>query len=603
MSHMKPLYKQIIIGILLLQTGISFGQDVHFSQYFNNPLFVNPAYAGNGINYVRASLFYRNQWNSVASPFRSESAAVDKSVNRFGFGALITNNSAGGDGIRQMNLLGNLTYIQPLDANKVNKIALGVQFGIIQKSFDPSKMTFDNQYTVDHGYDPNASNGEIFSKTKINRPDFNAGLLYTRNLALADKKFKPFAGISFSHLTQPKESFIIDNNKMPIKISVQGGAGIVLSRQLELRPSVLFVKQDHFNEINMGMLASFSLDNLNVLQLGIHNRNRDAVIAYAGYQVSNFFLGLSYDVNTSGLSNVSHSQGGFELSLTYVPKGKKQQTPNTEKKKKKDGDKDKDGVKDSEDICPDIYGDIDFHGCPADDRDHDGIKDKIDNCPDIPGQKSLNGCPDTDRDGIPDSEDQCPNQAGPKSTKGCPLSDIDADGDGIPDKIDACPFIKGTVATEGCADTDKDGIPDSEDACPYLKGDKNHQGCPDPEKSGNKTIAEKLDNIQFETGKSVITIGFFDIVEHAIDVLAEDRSATIIISGHTDSEGDGMQNMVLSQSRADAIREYLITHGVNAKRISTVAYGETKPITDNSNSENKYKNRRVEIHIIKEITK
>ena len=83
-------------------------QDVHFSQYFNNPLFINPAHAGNGINYVRASLFYRNQWNTVASPFRSQSFAVDKAVNRLGFGALVTNNSAGNDVDSPLNFLGNI---------------------------------------------------------------------------------------------------------------------------------------------------------------------------------------------------------------------------------------------------------------------------------------------------------------------------------------------------------------------------------------------------------------------------------------------------------------------------------------------------------------
>ena len=161
---MKTVYNTFLYFVLLIGSVSVNGQDVHFSQYFNNPLFINPAYAGNGINYVRASVFYRNQWNSVASPFRSESFAVDKAVKRFGFGVLITNNSAGSDGIRQTNFLGNITYIQPLDEEKINKIAIGVQFGIMQKSFDPSKMTFDNQYTVDHGYDPNAPNGEIFSE-------------------------------------------------------------------------------------------------------------------------------------------------------------------------------------------------------------------------------------------------------------------------------------------------------------------------------------------------------------------------------------------------------------------------------------------------------
>ncbi len=595
---MKAL-RTIILQVILIQAGFLYAQDMHFSQYFNNPLFVNPAHAGNGINYVRASLFYRNQWNTVASPFRSYSLAVDKAVRRFGFGALAANNSAGQDGISQLNILGNLTYIQSLGEAKTNKIALGIQFGIIQKSFDPSRMSFDNQYTVDHGYDPNAPNGETFYKTRINRPDINAGILYTRNQGVPDKWFKTYAGITFSHVTQPKESFIIDENKLPIKLTANAGAGFVLSKQLELRPSVLFVNQDRFREINMGMLASFSLDNLNVMQLGIYNRNRDAVIAYAGYQVSNFFLGLSYDINTSALSGSSRSRGGFELSLTYVPKGKSGKVS----EKMKNGDKDQDGVKDMEDECPEIYGEADLHGCPADDMDRDGVQDKQDRCPEVAGSKSLYGCPDQDRDGITDAEDQCPDKAGPRTTHGCPVSNIDADGDGIPDKIDECPFIKGTVATKGCPDTDKDGITDAEDDCPYIKGLLSKHGCPDSMAGGVKTFAEKMQNIQFETNQSTITLEYFDIIEHALDLLSENSRSTIIISGHTDNEGDGMYNMLLSQNRADAVKEYLVTHGVNTNRISTVAYGETKPLAENDNPQNKFKNRRVEINVIREMNK
>jgi len=591
---MKSLYKNIALLFLLLYASTVYGQDVHFSQYFNNPLFINPAHAGNGINYVRASIFYRNQWNSVASPFRSQSVAVDKAVKRFGFGMLLTNNSTGGDGIRQMNIMGNLTYIQPLDKNRINKIALGAQFGIMQKSFDPSKMTFDSQYTIDHGYDPNASNGEVFASTKINRPDINAGLLFTHNVGVADKKFKPYAGITVSHLTQPKESFIIDDNRLPMKISVNGGAGIAVGKQLELRPSVLWVKQDLFNELNMGMLASFSLENLNVIQFGVYNRNKDAVIGYAGYQISNFFLGLSYDINTSQLSNATSSQGGFEISLTYVPKGKSKKSADDNKTTDRDGD----GVKDFVDECPDIAGDAALNGCPADDRDRDGVKDKIDKCPDVPGSTLTAGCPDKDADGIKDTEDKCPDQAGPKSNDGCPFSDIDAEDDGVPDKIDECPFIKGTVATNGCPDTDKDGITDAEDDCPYLKGDGKHYGCPDPAKG--KASIEKMKNINFESGRFAITIDYFEMIEEALDLLSKDSTTNVILSGHTDSEGDARYNMVLSQNRADAVKNYLMKHGIPESRISTVAYGETKPMAGNTSPENKFKNRRVEINIIHE---
>ncbi|MGB3077297.1 MAG: OmpA family protein, partial [Chitinophagales bacterium] len=250
--------------------------------------------------------------------------------------------------------------------------------------------------------------------------------------------------------------------------------------------------------------------------------------------------------------------------------------------------------------CPDLPDDAELKGCPPNDRDRDGVKDKYDKCPDVPGAKSMNGCPDKDEDGITDVDDKCPDKAGPRSNNGCPLSDIDADGDGVPDKVDECPFIKGTVATNGCPDTDKDGITDAEDDCPYIKGDAAHYGCPDPNKSGKKPTIEKLSNINFETDRTIISIQYFETIEKALDLLSEDSTSMVILSGHTDSEGDARHNMNLSQNRADAVKNYLLTHGVNEDRISTVAYGETKPMAENSSPDNKFKNRRVEINIIRE---
>jgi hypothetical protein len=99
---MRLAVKHILNFILTLGAFASYAQDPHFSQSFNLPLFTNPAYCGNGINYVRINAAYRNQWASVASPFATRYFAVDKSVNRIGFGALVTNQTAGAAGIRQL---------------------------------------------------------------------------------------------------------------------------------------------------------------------------------------------------------------------------------------------------------------------------------------------------------------------------------------------------------------------------------------------------------------------------------------------------------------------------------------------------------------------
>src|SRR6188768_1352132 len=101
---------KLISRIIFFITACSYlnvnGQDPHFSQYFNTPLYVNPANAGNGIEYMRATLIYRNQWASVASPFVTEGFLIDKTVNRLGFGFLAVKNSAGKSSIKQLQLAG-----------------------------------------------------------------------------------------------------------------------------------------------------------------------------------------------------------------------------------------------------------------------------------------------------------------------------------------------------------------------------------------------------------------------------------------------------------------------------------------------------------------
>ena len=71
----------------------------------------------------------------------------------------------------------------------------------------------------------------------------------------------------------------------------------------------------------------------------------------------------------------------------------------------------------------------------------------------------------------------------------------------------------------------------------------------------------------------------------------------VILAGHTDSDGNDQDNMVLSENRAQAVVDWLVEKGISSSRLSFKGYGETKPIVDNSSKENKAKNRRTELTI------
>lgn len=147
----------ILVSVILSLPLFTVAQDARFSQYFNNPIVLNPALAGNGIEYIRITAIYRTQWAGMGTPFTTQGFAVDKVVNRVGLGAAITRNGAGDIGIRTMNIVGNLSYNLPIGSEKINVLSAGLQVGIVNKSFDQSKLSFDSQYNPDGGYDPNVS--------------------------------------------------------------------------------------------------------------------------------------------------------------------------------------------------------------------------------------------------------------------------------------------------------------------------------------------------------------------------------------------------------------------------------------------------------------
>ncbi|KJD33973.1 cell envelope biogenesis protein OmpA [Tamlana nanhaiensis] len=258
-------------------------------------------------------------------------------------------------------------------------------------------------------------------------------------------------------------------------------------------------------------------------------------------------------------------------------------------------DTDGDGIYDKDDACPEVAGLEAFNGCP--DTDGDGIEDAKDDCPNEAGLAELNGCPDSDGDGIADKDDNCPTVAGLKALAGCP----DADGDGVTDADDKCPEVAGPAANKGCPwpDTDGDGVLDKDDKCPDVKGTVANAGCPEVTEEVQKTLNEYAKTILFDTGKSSIKAQSEAVLGDIIDILKEYPTAKFTVEGHTDSVGSEKLNQRLSDSRANSVKEYLVSHGIDAFRLSSLGYGESKPIDTNKTRAGRANNRRVEINLVK----
>jgi outer membrane protein OmpA-like peptidoglycan-associated protein len=259
-------------------------------------------------------------------------------------------------------------------------------------------------------------------------------------------------------------------------------------------------------------------------------------------------------------------------------------------------DTDGDGIPDKEDECPNEAGTEAFNGCP--DRDGDGIPDHKDACPDAPGPVEYDGCPDTDGDGVLDFLDECPEIPGPSENNGCPWPDTD--GDGVLDKDDKCPNIAGPAKNEGCpyTDTDNDGVPDKDDKCPETPGPKENEGCPEIEEEVQEILKTAFENLEFETGRSIIKQESVESLNELAEVLVKKPEWGLQIAGHTDNVGKAQSNLILSKQRAEAVRDFMVDRGIAIERLSVLYFGQTMPIQSNDTTEGRQANRRVEMTII-----
>ncbi|WP_298556268.1 DUF5723 family protein [uncultured Algibacter sp.] len=242
-----------------------------------------------------------------------------------------------------------------------------------------------------------------------------------------------------------------------------------------------------------------------------------------------------------------------------------------------------------------------YHNVPKD-KDGDGIIDKLDDCPEIHGSVENNGCPwpDTDEDGVLDNVDECPQEAGPEDNKGCPWGD--KDGDLILDNVDACPDLFGPEENNGCPykDTDEDGVLDKNDDCIDQKGTVANNGCPEEVlQKLQKTLNDYAKVILFNYGTSSLSKESDKVLLDIIAVLKVYPNASFTIEGHTDSIGSYKLNKILSEKRANAVKDYLVKNGIDASRLSAIGYGERRPIATNMYKHGRAKNRRVEINLVK----
>ncbi len=317
-------YISLCFLFVLLSSNNLSAQDIHFSQFYASPLTLNPALTGYSEGTYRATGIYRNQWSSVTTPYITYAASFDMAVLRdktgadvFGVGGMVANDQSGNGSLNHLRVMGSSSYHKQVGDG--HYLGAGVQLGYVQKSIQPNDLTFPSQYTGS-GFDSDQANQENFESTTINYFDMQVGIQW--NGTISDR-LGLFNGASLFHLTQPKESFLGEDVSLASRYVVNGGARIQTSDKIYLTPNYIYMFQNQAQEINVGTAVEYHFQDKKInpiVSLGGWYRPGDAVIASASVEYKQVKVGASYDVNVSGLSEVSNNRGGFEISVTYIGK-------------------------------------------------------------------------------------------------------------------------------------------------------------------------------------------------------------------------------------------------------------------------------------------
>lgn len=292
---MKQLYLLFVAG---LATASLHAQDPAFTQFYANPLYLNPAFAGSEIC-PRFNINYRNQWPGISGTYVTTSASFDRFVYgiKSGLGVLVTSDQAGQGTLRTNNF--SAVYSKQIQINRVWAINAGFQGTYAEKSIDWSKLTFGDMIHERQGFV--YTSDEVQRHSKRSYVDFSAGVI------AFSKRF--FGGFAAHHITQPDEG-LVNESRLPVKWTGHAGAVIPLGRDGDatISPNILFQQQQDFRQLNLGVYLTKG-----AITGGLWYRNQDAFIVLLGFQQGIFKIGYSYDVTVSRLTNAT--AGSHELSV------------------------------------------------------------------------------------------------------------------------------------------------------------------------------------------------------------------------------------------------------------------------------------------------
>jgi type IX secretion system PorP/SprF family membrane protein len=312
------LIRRILLYVFIISSPSAYAQiDPHFSQYYANPLWLNPALTGVIEGGFRANFNAKQQWSNIDNGYSTFGASVDvEPKNNFAYGLMIMNQRAGAISYNQLTALASGSYRIRFGSGGNKIVNFGLQAGVVNKSVDLSKVTLGSQFNPLLGFDVTIGGGENFSVDNFSAFDTNIGVMYFDGEE--NKAANVFLGGSVAHLNKPKDMFMGSGRTIPVRYLAQGGARIRVNEVMDITPNAIFIRQGNAESISIGAYAQMMLNNQSDILFGTNYRVDDSAIAYVGLRLKSIVFGASYDITTSSLGKVIGHNGGLELSLSFT---------------------------------------------------------------------------------------------------------------------------------------------------------------------------------------------------------------------------------------------------------------------------------------------
>ena len=154
--------------------------DPHFTQNYTYPMYINPALTGSSDGEYRVSAIYRGQWGSISNPYRTTGVSFDTRTNKnIALGVSLLNQSAGDAGFNYLSTYGSIAYTGiKFGKENYRRIVLAMQIGMINRSVNPSKFKWGEQWNPITGYNSSNTTSESFATSSSTTLDIGAGALY-----------------------------------------------------------------------------------------------------------------------------------------------------------------------------------------------------------------------------------------------------------------------------------------------------------------------------------------------------------------------------------------------------------------------------------------